>query len=202
MRIGIITVILEKIIVEATASAAMAREITTTEVLTTAGEITSVATAREILTTEIMTTEILTTAGEITSAVTGREVLTTAGEMASAAMAREIMTTTGEMANAATITGETASAVMGREVTVSAVMAKEVLITTEMITSVRVEDPDRDSVGVTMIADVTTEEALAVKTLARVAALCRKVRLRMPRSTETRKSAGSARRRIRETARI
>ena len=137
------------------------------------------------------------------SAAMGREAMTITGiiieMMDSAVMGREAMTITGMTDNAAmdrevmTITGMTDSAVMGRGA----------MTITGMTDSVRAEDPDRAlAVDVTMTAAVITEAVLAAKTPARVAALCRKARSRMPRNIETKKSVVSVRRKIRETARI
>ena len=74
-------------------------------------------------------------------------------------------------------------------------MTGSAVITTEMTDSAKAADPDRDLMaGATIKEDLATREPKA--------ALCQKVRLRMPRSIEMRKSAASVRRKISATAKI
>ena len=163
-----------------------------------------------VITTE--TTETTASAGTIimgiteamTSVVTVREVMTTTEATVSAVMVREVMIITEMMASVATvITEATVSVVITTEVTASVAMVREVMTITEAMDSVRAEDPDRAlAVDGTMTAVVITEAVLEAKILERMVDLCQKVRSRMPKNTGTKKSVVSARRKIRETARI
>ena len=89
----------------------------------------------------------------------------------------------------------TDSAVTTAEIIEIIEMMDSAVITTEMTGSVRAADPDRD-----LMAAATIKEDLATRVPR--AALCQKVRLRMPRSIEMRKSAASVRRKISGTAKI
>ena len=116
---------------------------------------------------------------------------------------------TETMASAVTITetmvsAVTASAVTITETMVSAATASVISTITVIITgmtasavtvSVRAIDPDRD-----LMAGETIKADLATRVLR--ADLCRKARLKMPRSIEMRRNAASVRRRISGTVKI